>query len=125
MTRLIVDEIRCKKDAICVNECPMAIIRLNDGKGFPELMPGGDRVCLRCGHCVAVCPHGALSHSEIPIEACPEIEKDLVIDERQAVQFLRSRRSIRFFKEEPPDQETLERLIRIARYAPTAGNASR
>lgn len=125
MMRLIVDETQCKRDALCANECPMAIIRLKDGDGVPELISGGEGVCLGCGHCVAVCPHGALSHSQMPVDECPVIEKELTIDERQAVQFLRSRRSIRFFKEEPPDKATIQRLIEIARYAPTAGNAQR
>ncbi len=122
MGLLIVDENKCKKDRICVGECPMAIIKLKDGDGFPELVPGGEQMCLVCGHCVAVCPHGALSHKQVPMEECPVIDKKLAIDEEQAVQFLRSRRSIRFFKDEPPDKETLQRLIEIARYAPTGGN---
>ncbi len=125
MGLLVIDESLCKKDAICAGECPMAIIRLKDGEGYPEMVPGGEGICLACGHCVAVCPHGALSHRQVPLEDCPPIEASLEIDERQAVQFLRSRRSIRFFKEESPARETLERLIDIARYAPTAGNAQR
>jgi nitroreductase/NAD-dependent dihydropyrimidine dehydrogenase PreA subunit len=125
MRRLIVDETKCKKDAVCANECPMAIIKFGSDNGFPELVPGGDQACLVCGHCVAVCPHGALSHSEIPVDDCPAIEKELVIDQHQAAQFLRSRRSIRFFKDEPPDRATIQRLIEIARYAPTAGNTQR
>ena len=122
MGKLIVDEDKCKKDGICAGECPMALIKLKDGDGFPELIPGGDQMCLMCGHCVAVCPHGALSHTMVPVEECQVIDKDLVIDEHQAVQFLRSRRSIRFFKDETPDKATLQRLIEIARYAPTGGN---
>ena len=122
MGLLIVDEKECKKDGICVGECPMGIIKLKDGDGFPELVPGGEQICLVCGHCVAICPHGALSHEQIPVEACPVIDRDLVINEDQAVQFLRSRRSIRFFKETPPKKEKIQRLIEIARYAPTAGN---
>ena len=122
MGLLIVDESKCKKDAICVGECPMAIIKFKDGDGFPELVPGGEQMCLVCGHCVAVCPHGALSHRQVPMEECPTIDKKLAIDEKQAVQFLRSRRSIRFFKDETPDKATLQRLIEIARYAPTGGN---
>jgi len=43
MGLLIVDESKCKKDAICVGECPMAIIKLKDGDGFPELVPGASR----------------------------------------------------------------------------------
>jgi nitroreductase/NAD-dependent dihydropyrimidine dehydrogenase PreA subunit len=122
MGKIIVDENKCKKDGICAAECPMGIIKLKDGDGFPELVPGGDQICLVCGHCVAICPHGAMSHDQVPVEACQVIDKDLVIDENQAVQFLRSRRSIRFFKDEPPDKEKIKRLIEIARYAPTGGN---
>jgi nitroreductase len=51
------------------------------------------------------------------------IEKDLEINEDQAVQFLRSRRSIRSFKEQPVEREKLQRLIEIARYAPSGGNS--
>ncbi|MCX7347580.1 MAG: ATP-binding protein, partial [Alphaproteobacteria bacterium] len=49
-------------------------------------------------------------------------EKDLQISEEQAVQFLRSRRSVRFFKKQPVEKEKLQRLIEIARYAPSGGN---
>ena len=87
MGLLIVDENKCKKDRICVGECPMAIIKLKDGDGFPELVPGGDEMCLVCGHCVAVCPHGAMSHDQVQIEDSPTIDKKLIIDEHQAVQF--------------------------------------
>jgi nitroreductase/NAD-dependent dihydropyrimidine dehydrogenase PreA subunit len=122
MGQLIVDENKCKRDGICASECPMAIIKLKDGDGFPELVHRGEQMCLVCGHCVAVCPHGALSHDQVPIEECPVIDKELIINEHQAVQFLRSRRSIRFFKDKSPNRATLQRLINIARYAPTAGN---
>ena len=123
MGQLIVDQDKCKKDGICAGECPLAIIKLKNGDGFPEMVPGGDRLCLVCGHCVAVCPHGALSHTQVPVEACPVIEKNLEIDDRQMEQFLRARRSIRFFKDDAPDREALRRLIEIARYAPTGGNS--
>ena len=120
---LRIDESRCKKDGLCASECPVAIIRQKDDESLPELVPGGERVCLLCGHCVAVCPHDALSHEKIPIDACPPIDKNLSITEEQAIQFLRSRRSVRFFKEKPVEKETLQKLIEIARYAPTGGNS--
>ncbi len=95
MGRLIIDDKKCKKDGICVGECPVVIIQLKDGDGLPELVPGNEQNCLECGHCVAVCPHGALSHDQIPVEDCPAIDKERVINQQQATQFLRSRRSIR------------------------------
>lgn len=123
MGLLSIDETKCKKDGICVGECPLAIIHLKDKESLPELVPGGDQACLLCGHCVAICPHGALSHKKIPIEACQPINKAMVINEDQAVQFLRSRRSVRFFKDKPIEKEKIQRLIEIARYAPTGSNS--
>ena len=122
MGLLIIDETKCKKDGICARECPMVIIKLKDGNGFPEMVPGGESICNNCGHCVAICPNGALSHVSVPIEKSPLIEKELEISEEQAVQFLRSRRSVRFFKQQPVEKEKLQRLIEIARYAPSGGN---
>jgi nitroreductase/NAD-dependent dihydropyrimidine dehydrogenase PreA subunit len=122
MGLLTIDEAKCKKDGLCVRECPMVIINLKDGEGFPEIVPGGEDICNSCGHCVAICPHGALDHSWVPRERSPLIEKDLQINENQAVQFLRSRRSIRFFKDQPVEREKIQRLIEIARYAPSGGN---
>jgi nitroreductase/NAD-dependent dihydropyrimidine dehydrogenase PreA subunit len=123
MSLLIIDESKCKQDGFCARECPTAIIRLKEKETYPEIISGGEQSCLRCGHCVAVCPHGALSHSEIPIEECPPIKKNLVINEDQAVQFLRTRRSIRLYKDRPVEKEKIQRLIEIARYAPTGSNS--
>jgi len=123
MGLLIVDESKCKKDGICAKECPMAIIRQKDKESCPELVPGGELLCNLCGHCVAVCPPGALSHTQVPLADCPPLQKDLVINQEQAVQFLRSRRSIRSFKDRPVEKETIRKLIETARYAPTANNA--
>jgi nitroreductase len=58
----------------------------------------------------------------VAIENSPIIKKKLVIDEKRAIQFLRSRRSIRFYENKPVEKEKIKRLIEVARYAPTAGN---
>ncbi len=80
-------------------------------------------MCLLCGHCVAVCPTAAFSHDRIPLEASPDIKKELAVSPDQAVQFLRSRRSVRVFKDKPVERDDIKALIEIARYAPTGGNA--
>lgn len=123
MDFLRIDETKCKQDGLCALECPTRVIRFN-GKGhFPELVAGGEESCLRCGHCVAVCPHGALDHAEVPLSACPPIDAQLAVSRAQAVQFLRGRRSARRFKDTPVPRDTVQQLIEIARYAPTGSNA--
>jgi nitroreductase len=53
---------------------------------------------------------------------CPDIDRDRLPDAQQAEQFLRARRSIRRYREEPLDRATLARLIDVARYAPSGHN---
>jgi nitroreductase/ferredoxin len=116
-----IDTSKCKKDGLCAKDCPATIIRLPQ-KGFPEIIPGFEKACLECGHCVAVCPHDALSHERIPMAQSPAIREELQVNEAQAVQFLRSRRSVRHFVNKPVEKEKIQRLIEVARYAPTGGN---
>ena len=123
MSLITIDAEKCKRDAICVRECPTAIIKLRDKESLPQFIKGGEEFCLRCGHCVAVCPHGALDHRDVPLEACPPIEKELKLLPEQAIQFLRSRRSVRFFKDKPVEREAIQQLIEAARYAPTGSNS--
>ncbi|MBN2402305.1 MAG: nitroreductase family protein [Spirochaetes bacterium] len=123
MSFLILDENKCKKDRICVNECPFGIIEMDKENGYPRFADNGTTLCNSCGHCVAVCPHDALSHKYVPIKESPLIDGKLSINESQAVQFLRSRRSIRRFKDKAVEKEKIQQLIEIARYAPTARNA--
>jgi len=123
MTLIRIDETRCKKDGFCVQVCPAAIIKQTDEESVPEMISQGALSCLRCGHCVAVCPHDALHHENIPMEHSPRIQKALTITKAQASQFLRTRRSIRRYKNKPVDKETIQSLIDAARYAPTGGNS--
>ena len=116
MDFLTIDETKCKKDAICARVCPAAVIRLPKD-GYPQFVPGGNEICIACGHCVAVCPNAALSHKYIPLEECLPIDKELRIDEGQAAQFLRSRRSIRVYKEKPVPKDKIQHLIDWRRYS--------
>ncbi|MEJ2038031.1 MAG: nitroreductase family protein, partial [Desulfosarcinaceae bacterium] len=123
MGLLTIDQDKCKQDGLCAADCPVGIIRFDGAGHYPELIPGGEAFCLRCGHCVAVCPHGAMDHAEVPLAQCPAIDPALALSQGQAEQFLRSRRSVRRFKDKPVERDVLQRLIEAARYAPTASNA--
>lgn len=120
MALITVDISKCKKEGICVRDCSPAIIRLSEQTGFPEIIPGNEAACLLCGHCVTVCPEGALSHEGIRAEMLIESR---TIDKTQVVQFLRSRRSVRVFKDKPVERDKIKWFIDVARYAPTAGNS--
>jgi len=122
MKLIEVDEKKCKRDGLCAADCPAGIIRLKDKNSFPEVKEGEEGACVVCGHCVSVCPHGALSHARLPLSECPPIKKELALAQDQVVQFLRSRRSIRRYRDKAVERGKVQELIEIARYSPTGGN---
>src|SRR3990172_2057607 len=96
MALLGVDKETCNKCGICAQMC--GIIYFKEGN-FPRQLPGTDEFCLRCGHCVGICPTGAITHKEMP--QTPLIEKSKEITFEQCAQLIKSRRSIREFKDKP------------------------
>jgi nitroreductase/NAD-dependent dihydropyrimidine dehydrogenase PreA subunit len=122
MELLNVDLEKCKRDGICAAVCPASIIEFKTKEAFPAMIDGGDELCIRCGHCVAVCPHGAMSHANISTEECPPVRKELNLQPDQVEQFLRSRRSIRAYKEKQVDRDVLTKLIELASFAPSGHN---
>lgn len=117
---LTIDHEKCLRDSLCILECPAKILELEE-EG-PVLVEGGEELCIRCGHCVAVCPEAALSIDDITPESCREIDRTLLPDEQQAELFLRSRRSIRTYRRQAMNRETLDKAITIASTAPTGSN---
>lgn len=122
MTLFVVDSEKCKRDAICVSECPMRIIEMKDKDAPPTPVNQAEELCVRCGHCVAICPHGALSLSFMAPDQCRLVRKDLMPSFDQTVQLIRSRRATRVYKEKQVDREKLENILDAVRYAPTAKN---
>jgi len=78
--------------------------------------------CRACGHCVAVCPSGALDNINTPLAHQLDSNKKLNLNAEDAEHFLRSRRSIRCYKKTAVPREELLKLVNIARFAPTASN---
>ncbi len=121
MSLLTIDETLCKKDGICAAECPMAIIQWQKGE-LPVAAKNAPGMCINCGHCVAVCPHGAMTHAKLAPENCLAMDNELALSTTQTEHFLRSRRSIRNFKETPVTKDTLSEIIRLASFAPSGHN---
>jgi nitroreductase/NAD-dependent dihydropyrimidine dehydrogenase PreA subunit len=113
----------CKQDGICAQECPVMIISLDGASKYPETISGFENRCIKCGHCVSICPHGALSLEELAPADCAPYKSELHPSNDQIEQLIKHRRSIRNFKDKKVDRDILDKLIDIARYAPTGGNS--
>jgi nitroreductase len=105
-----------------VQECPAQIIVQAGKDDFPSPADNADEFCIDCGHCVAVCPHRALTLRTMPLEKLQKVEKKLHPRPQQIKHFLMARRSVRKYKEAPVAHGLLENLLDTARYAPTGSN---
>ncbi len=122
MSFIAIDQEKCNQDGICVAECPARIIRMDSKEDYPSSTSDFKDACLKCGHCVTVCPTGAVSLDWLSPEDCKPIKQELAVTPDQAEQFLCGRRSVRAFKEKTVPRSILEKLLEIACSAPSARN---
>lgn len=115
------DRNACTQCGICRDICPLWLIDFQP-EGYPKPTTSAEADCITCGQCVAVCPNGSLTHREMPVEKCAPIKQGFQITADQCEELIKSRRSIRVYKDQPVSREIIFRLIEIARYGPTGHN---
>ena len=114
-----VDQSKCTQCKQCVIDCPVLII--NGKTEYPSIKEGKEENCLKCQHCLAVCPEGAISifdkkpEDSIPITSITPKAQELE-------NLMQLRRSTRRFAKEELDKELILNLVKKASYAPTAKN---
>jgi len=79
--------------------------------------------CIACGHCVAICRQGAIGHSEFLSSEIRAIQVEKMPTEEQVMTLLKSRRSIRAFRDRPLAKDVIETIIDGARSAPSGHNS--
>lgn len=123
MQTIIVDYDKCNADGICADVCPRKLIAVDDENSKPRSIPEAAELCISCGHCLAACPTSAITLNGIAPENCPPINKGLWPDYEQLNQLIKSRRSIRVYKNKPIDQNIIEKLLETCRFAPSGSNS--
>jgi nitroreductase/NAD-dependent dihydropyrimidine dehydrogenase PreA subunit len=116
-------KVKCNYCGMCIDECPPRVIVQDGPQSPPRMIDTGEEDCLRCGHCVAVCPTGAVGIEGMAPEQCTKLDRKLLPTAEQVELLLKSRRSIRSYKDKPVPREKLEKLIDIARFAPSGHNS--
>lgn len=120
----VINREKCTGCGRCVEVCPKDVIYLKDKKA--EL---NDNDCMLCSHCYAVCNAGAVDFNRelenIEFETFKYKEQILGssnISPEELVNAFRSRRSIRKYKNEEINDDTLRDLIEFAVTAPSGSN---
>ena len=114
-----VDESTCTHCGECATICPGEVLELKDKQIVVHTdTPFG---CIACGHCMMVCPTGSVQVtgrglSTDDVLAMPAAEDRATADALEAL--LRSRRSIRHFKDQEVEQELLDKIVEMASSAP-------
>ncbi len=113
---------RCGGCGLCVKDCPPGIIQLNDNK-LPFIPQDKEGSCVRCQHCLAVCPNGAISVLGCePDESLP-ITPDAWPKPELMTRLIRGRRSIRHYRDINVDRELISQLLATVAHAPTGTNS--
>lgn len=112
-----VDEVKCKMCKKCISECPTKSLALTEGK-ISQVAP---TLCLACGHCAAVCMENALSWNTNITNRSFELT-DYPNDNSHVINIFKKTRSIRMFKSDKIDKDTIVKLISYAETAPSGDN---
>lgn len=110
-------EERCSSCGLCVKDCVSGVWQEIDNQ--PQI--AAPDYCNLCGHCVAVCPNEAITHSALDATQIKKLEKNLP-DPAVYREIIRGRRSIRRYRDKAVPREVIEDILGLAAYAPTASN---
>ena len=115
-----VDSTRCIACGQCVRDCAFKALKTDDS-GRPVMVAA--KRCMRCQHCFAVCPTGAISIDGNRAEDAAD-QLGLELPTAEAVEnWLAVRRSMRTFAKEDVDHDVLDRILRNLGNVPTGCNA--
>lgn len=116
---VIIDKEKCIGCGLCSKDCPSRVIEIKDKKAQINNMN-----CLKCGHCISICPVNAVTIDEYDMSEVEEYENGQVyLDEDKLLKSLKSRRSIRQYKNMKVEKEKIEKIIQAGRYTPSGTNS--
>ena len=121
MLQFAVDGDRCTRCGQCVRDCVAKII-IQDGADVPRISPEDEANCIRCQHCLAVCPEAAVKIFGLdPADSQPLTEDGLPSLDKMLT-LVRGRRSVRQYRDENVDAGLLRQLLETLGNAPTGVN---
>lgn len=117
MNPIVIDHEKCVGCGLCIKDCVAGHLYLEKGQA-----KAAETGCIECGHCFAVCPANAVSITgyDCADEAVVPLSE---FDSDRFLAALKSRRSIRRFKDRMVEEEKLQKILEAGRFCPTGSNA--
>lgn len=116
---VLIDRSKCVKCGLCVRECIVQTLHFGTD-GVPFMPPDEEKFCLKCQHCLAVCPREAVVCEGKTAADCAR-PGPLPRPEEMA-NLLRARRSCRHYREDAVAPEKLAALKQGLAWSPTGCN---
>ena len=114
-----VDEEKCIHCGLCIKDCMPKVLTFNENK-IPQVIDEREKNCMKCQHCLCICPAGAISILDKSPENSFECQNNFNADE--ILQLIEQRRSVRYYKKQNVDEETVKKLKNMLHYVPTGVN---
>lgn len=113
---------KCIGCSLCKQDCIVSDIEMVNGKSHIK-----NEVCIKCGHCIAICPVKAISsedEAEYSMDEVIEYKKEeFDLNPEKLMNFMKFRRSVRLFKKDKVEDEKLEKIIEAGKYTQTGSNS--
>ncbi len=122
MSTILVDLDLCTRCGICADVCTRSIIDPADENNLPKVPDERAGACMRCGQCEAFCPSQALTLNFLPEEKEYVPAGAAIVSPEDLGTYIKMRRSVRHYKNEPVSKEEILKVLDIARYAASGGN---
>lgn len=121
----IVNSVKCISCGRCIEVCPKDVFSMNINN---KLTISGDG-CMLCSHCFNICPVDAISFAETlkPVnfssfEYKEQLKEPKDYNPEEIVNIMRSRRSVRRFRNETLHDNEIRDLVEFATTAPSGSN---
>jgi len=117
MNQVVINKEKCIGCGLCKKDCVGFDIDIVDGKAVAAGIS-----CILCGHCEAVCPQNAVSISGYS-DSVSEYSEQVRLNPYELMAAIKTRRTIRQFKDQEIPQNIIDLIIEAGRLAPTGINA--
>ncbi len=119
-----IDYNKCNNCGKCMQACTARLFFKTDDKDKKYVFKNPHDVCIKCGHCIAICPVEAIlfEHKDLAFNFEGTKKLSEIVSYEDLMKILRMRRSMRVYKDEPIAEKILGKMLEAMRYAPTASN---